>query len=129
MNAIVIVDVDRAFTKFVYNAIRGSGQLKGACIKWKALPENDRSTIAQIRTFFSPKYDIFDAQQNSLHQAGVVNSVQFQELQQATSDALISVRNRLEQQDSTLFILKNRKRANNIRAIKFTGTKFRYKSK
>jgi hypothetical protein len=93
MNAIVIADADRTFIKYVYNAIRGSGQFEGACIKWKALPENDRSTIAQIRTFFSRKYDIFDAQQNSLHQAGVANSVQFQELQQATTDALISVRN------------------------------------
>jgi hypothetical protein len=43
----------------------------------------------------SSKYDIFDAQQNSLHQVGVANSVQFQELQQATSDALISLRDQL----------------------------------
>jgi hypothetical protein len=41
MNAIVIADVNRTFIKYVYNAIRGSGQFKGACIKWKALPEND----------------------------------------------------------------------------------------
>jgi hypothetical protein len=65
MNAIVIADVNRTFIKYVYNAIRGSGQFEEACIKWKALPENDRSTIAQIRTFFSRKYDVFDAQQNS----------------------------------------------------------------
>jgi hypothetical protein len=102
MNAIV----DRTFIKYVYNAIRGSGQFEGACIKWKALPENDRSTIAQIRTFFSRKYDIFDAQQNALHQAGVANSVQFQELQQATSHALISVRDRLEQQDANILQIK-----------------------
>jgi hypothetical protein len=49
------------------NQRRRSGQFEGACIKWKAFPDNDRSTIAQIRTFFSRKYDIFDAQQNSLH--------------------------------------------------------------
>jgi hypothetical protein len=47
MNAIVVADVDRTFIKYVYNAIRGSGQFEGACIKWKALPENDRQTIAQ----------------------------------------------------------------------------------
>jgi hypothetical protein len=102
MNAIVVADVDRTFIKYVYNAIRGSGQFEGACIKWKALTENDRSTIAQIRIFFSRKYDIFDAQQNSYHQTGVANSVQFQELQQATTGALISVRDRLEQQDANI---------------------------
>jgi hypothetical protein len=106
MNAIVIADVDRTFVKYVYNAIRGSGQFEGACIKWNALPENDRHTIAQIRTFFSRKYYIFDAQQNPLHQAGVANSVQFQELQQATTDALISVRYQLEQQDANILQIK-----------------------
>jgi hypothetical protein len=93
MNAFLIADVNRTFIKYVYNAIRGSGQFEGAYIKWKALRENDRQTIAQIRTSFSRKFDIFDAQQNALHQAGVANIVQFQELQQATTDALISVRN------------------------------------
>jgi hypothetical protein len=53
MNAIVVADVDRTFIKYVYTAIQGSGQFEGACIKWKALTENDRQTIAQIRTFFS----------------------------------------------------------------------------
>jgi hypothetical protein len=105
MNAIVIADVDKTFIKYVYNAIRGSGQFEGACIKWKALPEDDRATVTQIRTFFSRKYDVFDAQQNSLHQAGVANSVQFQELQQTTTDALISVRDRLEQQDANILQL------------------------
>jgi hypothetical protein len=77
MNATVIADVNRTYVKYAYNTIRGSGQFEGACIKWKALPENDRQTIAQIWTFFSRKYDIFDAQQSSLYQAGVANSVQF----------------------------------------------------
>jgi hypothetical protein len=103
MNAII----HRTFIKYVYNAIRGSGQFEGACIKWKALPVDDRQTIDQIRTFSSRKYDIFDAQQNSLHQAGVANSVQFQELQQATSNALISVRDQLEQQDANILQLKS----------------------
>jgi hypothetical protein len=58
MNAIVVEDVDRTFIKYVYNAIRGSRQFEGACIKWKALPENERQTIAHIRTFFSRKYMI-----------------------------------------------------------------------
>jgi hypothetical protein len=82
MNDIVIADCNRRcrqdILKYVYNSIRGIGQFEGACIKWKALPENDRQTINQIRIFFSRKYDIFDAQQNSLHEAGVANSVQFQ---------------------------------------------------
>jgi hypothetical protein len=108
MNAIIITDVDdRTFVKYVYNVIRGSGQFEGACIEWKALPENERQTIVQIRTFFSKKYDIFDAQQNSLHQAGVANSVQFQELQQATTEALISVRDRLEQQDANILQIQS----------------------
>jgi hypothetical protein len=108
MNAIIIADVDRTFVKYVYNAIQGNGQLEGAtCIKCEALPGNDRSTIAQIRSFFSRKYDIFDAQQNSLHQAGVANSVQFQELQKATTEALISVRDRIEQQDANILQMKS----------------------
>jgi hypothetical protein len=76
-----------------------------ATIKWKALQENNRQTT-QIRTFFSTKYYISDAQQNALHQAGVANSVQFQELQQATTYALISVRDRLEQHDANILQIK-----------------------
>jgi hypothetical protein len=91
MNAIVIADVDRTFLKYVNNTIQGSGQFERACIKWKALQENDRATVAQIRTFFSKKYNVFDAQQNALHQAGVANSVQFQELQQTTTDAQVEI--------------------------------------
>jgi hypothetical protein len=37
----------------------------------------------------------------------VANSVQFQELQQATTDALISDRDRLEQQDANILQIKS----------------------
>jgi hypothetical protein len=117
MNATTIAGIDRTFIKYVYNAIRGSGQFEWACIKWKALPEIGRQTIAQIRTFFSRKYDIFDAQQNSLHQAGVANSVQFQELQQATTNALISVRDQLEQQDANILQIKSSSNGNDSASV------------
>ena len=92
MGAITVVDLDKTYIKYVYYAIRGSGQFDAACIKWNLLPAIDRQTIAQIRAYFTKKYDIFDASQNSLHQAGVANSVQLQEILQATNDGLISVR-------------------------------------
>jgi hypothetical protein len=64
---------------------------------------NERSTEEQIGTFFSKKYVVFDAQQNSLHETGVANSVQLQELLQATTNELINVRDsasrRQEEQD------------------------------
>jgi hypothetical protein len=59
---------------------------------------NERSTEEQIRTFFSRKYVVFDAQQNSLQEAGVANSVQLQELLQATTDEFINVRDSASRQ-------------------------------
>ena len=46
---------DMQFIKYVYAAIRNSGQFEEACIKWKALPAADRKTNKQCRTFFSKK--------------------------------------------------------------------------
>jgi crotonobetainyl-CoA:carnitine CoA-transferase CaiB-like acyl-CoA transferase len=56
--------------------------------------------MIQIRTFFGKKYDVYDAQTNSLHSAGVANSVQLQELREVANDGLISVQDRLEEQDN-----------------------------
>jgi hypothetical protein len=48
--------------------------------------------MGQIRTFFAKKCDVYDAQTNLLHSAGVANNVQLQELREVTTDGLISVR-------------------------------------
>jgi hypothetical protein len=101
MNAIDLAEMDKTFIKYVYRAIRGSGQFELACFKWKALPAADRDTEEQIRTFFSKKYEIYDAQQNSLHNAGVTNSsVRLQERRQATRDISTNIRDRQDEQKS-----------------------------
>jgi hypothetical protein len=56
----------KVFIKYVYIAIRDGGQFDAACIKWKALPEADRSKNKQCREYFEKKYKIFEASQNSL---------------------------------------------------------------
>jgi hypothetical protein len=99
MEAVAKKDISKTCVKYVYSAIRGSGQFEAACIKWKALPAKERATMIQIRTFFRKKYDVYDVQTNSLHSAGVANSVQLQELREVTTDGLISVRDQLEEQD------------------------------
>ena len=79
------------FIKYVYAAIRNSGQFEEACIKWKALPSGDRKTNKQCRAFFSKKYNVYRTAQNSLSLAGVANSVQqVQELKQATRNGFIT---------------------------------------
>jgi hypothetical protein len=97
MDAVASTDISKTCVKYVYSTIQGSGQFKSACIKWKALPAADRAiTMGQIQTFFAKKYDVYDAQTNSLYNAGVANSVQLQELREVTNDGLISVQDRLE---------------------------------
>ena len=107
MEAIDNTEMDKIFIKYAYSAIRGSGQFESACIKWKAKAEIYRETTAQIRAYFNSKYDIFDAEQNSLHQAGVANSVQLQEILQATNDNLINIRDRQDTQDTINTTLLN----------------------
>ena len=82
---------DTQFIKYVYVAIRNSGQFEEACIKWKALPSGDRKTNKQCRAFSSKKYNVYRTAQNSLSLAGVANSVQqVQELKQATRNGFIT---------------------------------------
>ena len=38
MNSITRFEMDKTSVKYIYSAIRGSGQFESACIKWKALP-------------------------------------------------------------------------------------------
>jgi hypothetical protein len=81
--------MDKTSVKYIYNAVRSTGQFDPACFKWKALPPDERATLQQIQTtYFGSKYKVYDAQRQSLHQAGVANSVQLEELQQATRDEL-----------------------------------------
>jgi hypothetical protein len=74
MEAIAGTNISKTCVKYVYSAIRGSGQFEATCIKWKALPAKERATMSQIRTFFGEKYYVYDAQTNSLHSVGVANS-------------------------------------------------------
>jgi hypothetical protein len=88
MGAIESEDCDTTCVHYIYNVIRKTGQFDPACFKWKALPPDKRATLQQIKTYFGDKYKVYDAQRLSLHQAGVANSVQLQEEQQATRDEI-----------------------------------------
>jgi hypothetical protein len=94
-------DCENLFIKYAYAAIRNSGQFEKDCIKWKALPDKDKKTNKQCRTFFGKSYNIYNTSQNSLALAGVANSVQqVQELEQATCNGFISISERQEEQDA-----------------------------
>jgi hypothetical protein len=88
MDAIDFNNMDRTCVKYIYNTIRKTGQFDPACFKWKALPPDERATLQQIKTYFGDKYKVYDAQQLSLHQAVVANSVHLQEEQHATRDEI-----------------------------------------
>jgi hypothetical protein len=76
MDAIDFDNMGKTSVKYIYNAIRSTGQFDPACFKWKALPPDERATLQQIRAYFGIKFKVYDAQRNSLHQAGVANIVQ-----------------------------------------------------
>jgi hypothetical protein len=44
-------------------------------VKWKALPDKNKKTSKQCRTFFGKSYNIYNTQ-NALALAGVAKSVQ-----------------------------------------------------
>jgi hypothetical protein len=102
MDAIDFNNMDKTSVEYIYNAIRSTGQFDPACFKWKALPPDERATLRQIRTYFGSKYKVYDTQRKSLHQAGVANSVQLQELQQATRDELANLREEQAEFNSAL---------------------------
>jgi hypothetical protein len=56
MNAITKKECEIVFLKYVYTAISNSGQFDTACLKWKALPDADRSKNKQCRAYFERKY-------------------------------------------------------------------------
>jgi hypothetical protein len=94
-------DCEKLFIKYAYAAIQNSGQFEKDCIKWKTLPDKDKKTSKQCRTFFGKSYNIYNTSQNSLALAGVANSVQqVQELEQATRNGFISISERQEEQDA-----------------------------
>ena len=57
--------------------------------------------MAEMREFFAKKYDVFNAQQSSLQNAGIANSVQLQELVQATVEELSRLQQQQDNQQST----------------------------
>jgi CII-binding regulator of phage lambda lysogenization HflD len=69
-------DCEKLFIKYAYAAIQKSGQFEKDCTKWKALPDKDKKTTKQSRTFFGMSYNICNTSYNSLALAGVANSVQ-----------------------------------------------------
>jgi hypothetical protein len=101
MNAITKKECEKVFIKYVYIAISNSGQFDTACLKWKALPEADRSKNKQCRAYFERKYEIFESSQDSLASAGVANSVQqVQDLEQATRSGFITIQDKQDKQDA-----------------------------
>jgi hypothetical protein len=92
---------NKVFIKYVYTAVKESGQFNTACIKWKALPKGERSTNKQCREYFGKKYKVFEASQDSLSLACVANSVQqVQELEQVTRSGFISIQDKQDKQDA-----------------------------
>jgi hypothetical protein len=68
MKSIVLLDMDKTFCEYTYNATKNSGQFESACIKWKALDTANQllpipvpATALAMREFFTTKYDVFDA--------------------------------------------------------------------
>ena len=59
------------FNEAVYMVVSGTKKFIKSCEKWKRKPVGDRSTEAQVRTFFKDVYEIFDANRNSFHEIGV----------------------------------------------------------
>jgi hypothetical protein len=56
MEFITRAECNKVFIKYVYTAIKDSGQFDTACIKWQALPVKDRKTNKQCRDYFGKKY-------------------------------------------------------------------------
>ena len=67
------------FIKAEYMAIQKIGQFVKACERWIKLPIGEWHTEALFRVYFTNKYDIFDAQRDSLHNIGVKNNAEIQE--------------------------------------------------
>ena len=67
------------FIKAVYMAVRGLKQFTKACETWKWKSAGDRATEAQCWALFKEKYEIYDAEQDSLHDMSVANNTVMQE--------------------------------------------------
>jgi len=64
------------YIEAAYMAIQKTKQFAKACTNWKRKPPGDRATENQLRTYFGDKYEIFDAERDSLHDIGVANNVE-----------------------------------------------------
>ena len=60
-------------------AIQQSKQFTKACEQWKRKIAIERATEAQLREYFSQKYEVFDAERDSLHDIGAANNAELQE--------------------------------------------------
>ena len=101
MKYITKTQMHATFIKYVYAAVRNSGQFESACIKWKALPSADKKTNKQCRAFFGKKYNVYHTSQNSLGLAGVANSAQqVQELEQVTHNGFRAIGERQNAQSA-----------------------------
>ena len=119
MKSIVLLEMDKTFCEYTYNAIKNSGQFESACIKWKALDTANQllpvpvpATALAMKEFFKKKYDVFDANNDSLRIAGIANNVQLQALVQATNDQMAQLRSEQQAtraaQSTVLQILKEK---------------------
>jgi hypothetical protein len=85
------------------------------------------ATALAMREFFTKKYDVFDANNDSLREAGIANNVQLQALVQATNDQVAQLRSEnlatRAAQSTVLQILKEKtivvecRRLNNMHMI------------
>ena len=63
------------FIESAYMVVKNTKQFTKACERWKRLPAADRRTEKQFRKYFLNKYNEFDAEQDTLHDAGIANAV------------------------------------------------------
>ena len=57
-------------------AICQSKQFKKACEIWKRKPAGDWATKAQFQAYFKEKYEMYDVEQDLLHDIGVANNAE-----------------------------------------------------
>jgi len=76
-----------------YMVIRKMRQFDKDCTRWKRLPVNQRNTEQCMRTYFLEKYEVFDAQRDSLHDTGIANqATEFQDKLQKLEQELATER-------------------------------------
>lgn len=67
------------FIHCTHMAVYETRQFDKECSKWKNLPEAQRNTEALCREYFQNKFDAFDAQRDSLRDAGIANNAEIEQ--------------------------------------------------